>query len=147
MSFCMRLPFVPMTTHNVASCAVSFRVTCWTLITLPLIYFFLLFLLCSGLALSFDRVHFSHNFLLFIWLLLPVLLPISGPFIFRALRFLSSVFVPGLVVMCKMHIALQEIQAVVLMLHKMAFHLYNKVVAFYIWTTVLLKLIYVIKVV
>ena len=48
--------------------------------------------------------------------------------------------------MCRAHIVLQELQAVPLILHKMAIHFTNKVAA-YIWTVVLLRLVYVIKVV
>ena len=33
--------------------------------------------------------------------------------------------------MCRAHITLQEIQAIVMMLHRMAFHLFGKVVAFH----------------
>ena len=46
----------------------------------------------------------------------------------------------------KVHIALQNLKDVALMQCKMAFQLFNKVLP-YIWTIVLLKLIYVIKVV
>ena len=47
--------------------------------------------------------------------------------------------------MCKVHISLQELQAVAPMMCKMALQLYGKMVAL-IWLIVLLKLIYVLKV-
>ena len=48
--------------------------------------------------------------------------------------------------MCKAHVALQELQAVAMMLHRLAFHISGKVAALPLITT-LQKLIYVIKVV
>ena len=48
--------------------------------------------------------------------------------------------------LCRAHIALQELHAVAIMLHRMAFYLSGKVITLH-WITVLLRLIYVIKVV
>ena len=54
--------------------------------------------------------------------------PLIGPFIFRGMLTLS-VSGPWSGSMCRVHIALQEPQAIAMMLHQMAFHLYDKVVA------------------
>ena len=61
--------------------------------------FTFLFQLCisSRGCLSCNRVQYPWNFLFLMCLLLPVLCPIIGPFIFRVLGFLSPVVAPCLV--------------------------------------------------
>ena len=53
-------------------------------------------------------------------------------FIFRDLVYLYQFVDPGQVSMFRAHIALQELQAVVMMLHKMGFHLSDKMVALHL---------------
>ena len=53
---------------------------------------------------------------------------LTGPFIFRDLVCLYQLVDPGQVSMCRAHIALQELQAIAVMLHSMAFCLSGKVV-------------------
>ena len=65
------------------------------------------------------------------WLSIPILCPIIKLFIFRVLGFPYTVVTSGLV-LCTRHIALQEHQAVALMLHKIAFKLFSKVVALHL---------------
>ena len=93
--------FLPISMHNFTVCAVSFRVTSW-FITLPLMYFFLFTFFphscfSSRGCLSCNSVHCPCNFLFLIWLLLPMLFPIIGPFIFRVMGFRSPVLASGLV--------------------------------------------------
>ena len=69
-------------------------------------------------CLSCGKVQFLFDFLFMIRLSLQMLCPITGPFIFRFLW--------------KVHIALQELQAVELMLSKMTFWLPGKLVALHL---------------
>ena len=55
-----------------------------------------------------------------------------GPFIFRDLGYLYWLVVPWLVSLCRAHIALQELQAVAMMLCRMAFCLSGKVVVLHL---------------
>ena len=70
--------------------------------------------------LSLNRVQSPCNFLFLIWL--PLLLYLGQWFHISCCGTWSSA-------MHKVHIALQELQAVVLMLHKIIFRLSNKVIA------------------
>ena len=58
--------------------------------------------------------------------------PLIGPFIFRDLVYLYQLVDPGQVSMCMAHTALQELQAVAMMLCGMTFHLSGKVVALHL---------------
>ena len=134
--FLVRWPFVPMDRHNFSGCAMSFRVTCWVFMILLLVYFFLF--------------HFSlpvHHQLQSLSQLQqsPVPLQFPLPHVVIATdampHFWACFQDSGVPVsccitlptsMCKGHIALQELQAVSLMLHKMAFWLSCKVVALHL---------------
>ena len=87
---------------NFAGCDVSFKVTCWMFIILPLIYFFCIaFLFQSvsvlGAVLVCNRICFPYNFLFLMWLSLLMICPMTGSFKFRTLRFLSPVVAHGLI--------------------------------------------------
>ena len=101
-----------MATCNSGSCVVSFRVTCWLIIILWLIYFLLStfpFQLCISLSdyLIYNKAQFLCNFHFLIWLLLWMLLPVIGPFIFRVLDCHNQLVDPGqflcvrLILLCK----------------------------------------------
>ena len=78
--------------------------------------------------LNSSRVWSSCDFLFLIWLSIPMLCPITWPFIFRVLGFLYPIMAP-VPILCQMYIALQEFQAVAFILQKMTFWLSGKVVA------------------
>ena len=85
--FWTRPPFLPVDMHIFTNCVILFRVTCGMFITLPHIFFFLFSpLLCvnSGGFVSCTNAWFHCDFLFLKWLMLPMLYPIIGPFIFRA---------------------------------------------------------------
>ena len=69
------------------------------------------------------RAQFLYNFYFLMWLLLLMPPPLIGPFIFRDL---VAFMVSGswLGSLCRAHIALQGLQAVAIMLHRMAFCLW-----------------------
>ena len=58
--------------------------------------------------------------------------PFIGLFIFRDLGLPLSVSGSWSGSLCRAHIALQELQAIAVMLHRMAFHLSGKVVALHL---------------
>ena len=67
------------------------------------------------------------------WLLLLIPCPLIGPFILRDLGYLYQLVNPGQVhSVCRAHIALQELQDIAMMLHRMAFCLSGKVVALHL---------------
>ena len=66
------------------------------------------------------------------WLLLQMSHPVIGHSIFKVLDCHYQLMDPGLGSMCRAHIALQELQAVVMLLHRMAFQLTCKVVALHL---------------
>ena len=59
-------------------------------------------------------------------------MPTHWAFYFQGSRFPLSVSGSWSGSMCRAHIALQELQAVAMMLHRMAFHLSGKVVALHL---------------
>ena len=119
------------------TCAMSFRVTCYVFIILPPNYFHVFifpfppyinwnsWLICN-------RAWFLCNFHFPMWLLLLMPHPFIGPFIFRDLGYLYWLVVPGQVLCVGLIIALQELQVVAMILHRMAFHLSGKVVALHL---------------
>ena len=106
------------------------------------------FQLCinSTVCLSYNRIQFQSNFLFLTWLSLQILHQITGPFIFRVFGSPLSFSGTWSDSMSMVHIALHELQTVVLMLNRMAFCYLVKLLP-YIWKTILQKLFYVIKVV
>ena len=120
--FWARLLFVPMAMYNVASCAVSFRVICWSLITFPCIYFFSLFFIHSSSAPeAVSVVWYPCSFLFLRWSLLLILCPIIGHFIFRIL---SPVVAPGMVLCTKCILPCKN--------SRLLLRVSNKVVAFHL---------------
>ena len=94
--------FVPMATPNYSDCVISFRVTCWLFITLPLTCFLLSnfpFQLCVNWNhyLICNRAQFLYNFHYLMLLLLQMPCPLIGPFIFRVLVCHYQLLYPGLV--------------------------------------------------
>ena len=79
-----------------------------------------------------NRAQFLCNFHFLMCLLLLMSWPLIGPFNFRgsALPFLISGSWSGSV--CRAHITLQDLQAIAMMLHRMAFCLSGKVVALHL---------------
>ena len=132
-----RYPSVPVAMYNFANCAVSFIVTYWMFMTLPLIYFCFFAFLCSHCVSSrgcpdVTRVWFLCNFLFLVWLLLLMLCPIIRPSIFQVYEVPVSCCGIWSGSMHKVHIASHELQAVAFMLHEMAFQLSIMVVALYL---------------
>ena len=82
--------------------------------------------------LNYNKVLFHCNFHFMMWSLLLMPHPLIGPFIFRDLGYLYWLVVPGQVPCVGAHIALQQLQAVAVMLHRMAFCLSGKVVALHL---------------
>ena len=126
-----------MAIPNCVAYAVSLRVTCYMFIILPQNYFHMFILLCPlyinwNSWLNYNKVLFHCNFHILMWSLLLMLHPLIGPFIFRDLGYLYQLVVPGQVPCLGLNIALQELQAVAVMLHRMAFHLSGKVVALHL---------------
>ena len=95
--------------------------------------FFPFLFMSTGMVISFATK--SSSFAIFTFLMWSLLLmphPLIGPFIFRDLGYLYWLVVPGQVPLCRAHIALQELQAVAIMLHRMAFCLSGKVVVLHL---------------
>ena len=117
----------------------------------PANYLFLstcLFQLCVSFryCLSCNRVWSPSDFLFLMWLLPMMPCPIVGPFYFQGSGVLISCHGTWSGSICKEHIAWQELQALALILCKMAFQLNKKLVVLHLDNSTL-KLIYVIKVV
>ena len=79
-----------------------------------------------------NRVSFLCNFQFLMWLLLLMPHPLIGPFYFQRSGLPLSVTGSWLGSMCRADIALQELQAIAMMLHRMAFHLSGNVVALHL---------------
>ena len=79
-----------------------------------------------------NRAKFLWNFHFLMWLLLLMPHPLIWPFYFQGsgLPLLVSGSWSGS--MCRAHITLQQLQAIAMMLHRMAFHISGKVVALYL---------------
>ena len=119
--------------------------------TLPLIYFFLftfLFQLCirSRGCLGCNGVWFPCNFLFLMWLSLQMLCPFIAPFIFRVLGFQSPVMAPSLVLCVRYILPCKKSRLLHLCCIKWPFGYLIRWLP-YIWTILLLKLIYVIMVI
>ena len=82
--------------------------------------------------LNYNKVLFHCNFHFLIWSLLLMLHPLIGPFIFRNLELPLSVSSAWSGSLSRAHTALQQLQAVAVMLSRMAFHLSGKVVALHL---------------
>ena len=150
-SFWTRPYFVPMAIHNFTSCALWFRVICWTFITLPIIFFLSFHLSVPALCqfqwfLSCDRVWIPCNFIFLMWLSLLMLSPIIGPLIFRVLGFPPPVAAPSLVLCTRCILSHKTPRLLHSCFIKWLFS-YPIRSLLYIWPIVLLKLNYVFKVV
>ena len=134
MSFWARPPLVSMDMHNFVSCAISFSVTCWKFTIFQLIYFIIFISPFQHGISCRDCLNCSRVQSLMIsssWLSVQMLHLVIGPFIFKVL-FPSSCSGTWSGSICKVHISLQEFQAVELMLHKIASQVCHKVVAFHL---------------
>ena len=125
-----------MATPNCGTCVMSFRMTCYMFTILPPICFSCSFSLSSLCQLE-QVSHLQQSpvplqFPLPVWLLLLLPHPLIGPLIFRDLVYLYWLVDPGQVLLCRAHIASQELQAIAMMLHSMAFHLPGKMVALHL---------------
>ena len=87
-----------------------------------------LYIIClvSILVSAFYYFHFL------MWSLLLMPHPCNGPFYFQASGLPLSVSGAWSDSLCRAHIALQELQTVAIMLHRLAFHLSSKVVALHL---------------
>ena len=111
-----RPPFVQMDMHNFASCFVFFRVTCWILPIHLLMYYFLFTFLCKNSfsfrgCLSCSRVWFCCGFLFLKWPSANAI-PTHVAFYFQGSEIPVSCSGCWSGSMSKMHIAMQELQAV-----------------------------------
>ena len=98
-----------------------------------LVFIFLLHLYINWTGwLNCNKVQFHCNSHFLMWSLLLMLHPLVGPFIFRDLGYLYQLVVHGPSSLSRAHIALQELQAVEVMLCRMAFCLSGKVVALHL---------------
>ena len=143
-------PFFPVVMHSFVSCVVSFRVTC-SLFSILLLISFFLFYISIPVQNKPQRsvLHQSLvpcNFLFLIWLSLPVINPIIGPFIFRNLLFLYTVVAPGVVLCARCILSCKNYRLLQSCCIKWVFSYLVRWLT-YIWATVLLGLTYVIKVV
>ena len=124
-----------MATPNCGACAMSFRVTCYMFTILPTIYFLAFIFPCYinwNSNLICNGAQFLCNFLFLMWLLLLMPHPLIWAFYFQGLGLPFSVYGSWSGSMCRAHIALQELQAIAMMLHSMAFCLSGKVVALHL---------------
>ena len=126
-----------MANPNSGTCVGSFRVTCYMFTILPAIYFLTFIfpfphyinLNCYHIC---NRAQFFNNFLFLMWSLLLMSCPLIGPFYFQGSGLPLSVSGSWSGSMCRAHIALQKLQAVAMMLHRMAFHLSGMVIALHL---------------
>ena len=151
MSFFGQAHLLYQWTCTTASCPTSFRVTYWMFTILQLIYFVLFtFPFHHGISfrdsLSCDKVKFLCNFLFLMCLLLRMLGPITGPFIFRVLEFPYPVVAPDLVLYTGFILHCKDFMLLPSCCIKSSFSCLVRWVL-YILTIVLLKLICVMKVV
>ena len=126
-----------MATSGCGACVLSFRVTCSIFTILPPIYFLRFTFpfphyVNWNVYLNCNRAQFLCNFHFLMWLLLLMPHPLIGPFYFQGSGLPLSVSGPWAGSMCRAHIALQELQAIAMMLHRMAFSLSGKVVALHL---------------
>ena len=123
-------PFVPVAMHNLAKCAMLNRVTCWMLILLLFISFFLL----PPALHQLQRLSQLCQTLVSLWFSLFDVVIITDAMPHHWDFHVQASGVPNLCCsnwsgyLYKAHMALQELQVVVLMLCKMAFHLSDKLV-------------------
>ena len=75
-----------------------------------------------------NRAQFLCNFHFLKWLLLLMPCPFIGSFIFRDLVCHYQLVDPGHILCCRAHIALWDLQAIAMMVHRIAFCLSGKVV-------------------
>ena len=133
--FWARHPFVPMGMHYIASYEVSFRVPFWMFTILLLSYFFLPF---SSSAVSASEAFFISAVWSPMWFLLPDMviasdgMPHHWAFYFQGSEIAISCSGIWSGSMCKVHITLQELQAVAFMLHKMVIWHSSKVLALHL---------------
>ena len=79
-----------------------------------------------------NKVQFLCNFHFLMWLLLLMSCPLIGPFNVQESGLPLSVSGSWWGSMCRAHFVLQELQAIAMMLHRMAFHLSGNVVALHL---------------
>ena len=134
MSFLGKANFVPMATPNCGTCVMSFRVTCLPL-SHPFIFSgsFFPFLIMStrtvisivtepsSFAISSSWCGYCYWCHTTLW-----------AFYFQGSGLPLSVSGPWLGSMCRAHFALQELQAIAMMLYRMAFCLSGKVVVLHL---------------
>ena len=126
-----------MAIPNCGAYAVSFRVTCSVFTILPHNYFHVFIFLFPPYVnwngcLTYNKVLFHCTFHFLMWSLLLMLHPLIGPFIFPGSGLPLSISGAWSGSLSRAHIALQELQAVAIMLPRMAFCLSGKVVALHL---------------
>ena len=140
-----------MNMHNFAGCALSVRMMCWLFTIFSLSYFFLYTFFFQH-SISFTgcldccRVKSPCSFLILRLLLLPMLCPIIGSSIFRVLGFPYPVVPPGMIPCARCLLPCKNSRILHSCCIRLPFGCLVKQLPC-IWTIVLLKLIYVIKVV
>ena len=142
--------FVPMAMHNFAAYIVSFRVTCWNFHSLlhKFCFFFSSFPVLHQLQ-SWSQLQqnpVSLQFLPHDVVIATDVMPNQWAFYFQGSGLHLSFSCTWSDSMLIVHMALGDLQTVVLMLHRMAFHFISKVVALYLDNSTQ-KPIYVIRVV
>ena len=122
-----------MATPNCNNCVMSFRMTCTLWLNSFLLSTFPLQLCINWTGyLICNRTQFLCNFHFLMWLLLQMPCLVIWAFYFHNSGFPLSVSGSWSGSMCRAHIALQELQAVVMMLHRLAFQLPGRVVVLHL---------------
>ena len=122
---------------NCSTYAVSFRVTCYVFIILPSIYFHMFFF-PSPHYVKLEWLAYLQKIPVPLQFPLPDVIiatdatPTHWAFIFRGSGLSLLISGSWLGSLCRAHIALQDIQAIAMMLCRMAFHLSGKVVALHL---------------
>ena len=137
MSFLGKTVFVPVAIPNCGTYVVSFRVTCYVFIILPPNYFRMFIFSLSSLYQLEWLAHFQQSPVLLQFLLPDVVIatdatPTHWAFYFQGSGLPLLVSGSWLDSLCRAHLALQELQAVAMMLCRMAFDLSGKVVALHL---------------
>ena len=126
-----------MAIPNCISYTMSFRVACYMFIILPLNYFLRFIFSLSFLCQLEWLAHLQHNqvplqFPLPDVVILTDAMPTHWAFYFKAFGLPLSLCGSWSGSWCRAHIALQELQAVAIMIHRMAFCLSGKVVVLHL---------------
>ena len=121
-----------MATLNCGTCVLSFRVTCYMFNILPTNYFLVFIFPFPGKLSHLQQSPVPLQFPLPDVVIATDAIPTHWAFYFQGSGLPLSVSGSWSGSMCRAHIALQKLQAVAMMLHRMAFHLSGKVVALHL---------------